>query len=105
MDCNECYRLERFVLESLVFADKAGTALRCYLITHEWSASVSDVDEYHALRAEQQSRRMNDIKPTWLLLITRKLTSSASASVRGLLHRHPQLDPIVRRMNQVLLGP
>ena len=54
MDCAECYRLERLVLESLVFADKAETSLRCYLITHEWSASVSDVDEYHALRAEQQ---------------------------------------------------
>jgi len=54
MDCNECQRLERLVLESLVFADKAETALRCYLITHEWSASVSDVDEYDALRAEQQ---------------------------------------------------
>lgn len=54
MDCAECYRLERFVLESLVFADKAETSLRCYLITHEWSASVSEVDEYHALRAEQQ---------------------------------------------------
>jgi len=54
MDCAECYRLERFVLESLVFADKAETTLRCYLITHEFSAGVSAVAEYHALRAEQQ---------------------------------------------------
>lgn len=54
MDCNECHRLERFVLESLVFADRAETALRCYLITHEWSAGVSDVDEYQSLRTEQQ---------------------------------------------------
>jgi hypothetical protein len=23
----------------------------------------------------------------------------------GLLHRHAQLDPVVRRMNQILLGP
>ena len=54
MDCSECSSLERLVLEWLVFADKAETALRCYLITHEWSATVSDVDEYQALRAEQQ---------------------------------------------------
>jgi hypothetical protein len=54
MDCDECSRVERLVLESLVFADKSETALRCYLITHEWSAGVSDVAQYHALRAEQQ---------------------------------------------------
>ena len=46
--------MERLVLESLVSADKSETALRCYLITHEWSAGVSDIAEYHALRAEQQ---------------------------------------------------
>jgi hypothetical protein len=30
MDCDECHRLERLVLESFVFADKAETALKCY---------------------------------------------------------------------------
>jgi len=54
MSCEQCDRLERLVLESLVFADRAETALRCYLITHERSAGVSDLDEYHALRTEQQ---------------------------------------------------
>lgn len=54
MDCDECSRAERLVLEALVSADKSETALRCYLITHEWSAGVSDIAEYHALRAEQQ---------------------------------------------------
>jgi len=52
--CEECDRRERLVLESLVFADRAETALRCYLITHERSAGVSDLDEYDALRTEQQ---------------------------------------------------
>jgi hypothetical protein len=52
--CESCNRFERVLLESLIDADKADTALRCYLITHQWSASVSDMDEYNALRAEQQ---------------------------------------------------
>ena len=54
MNCDECSRVERLVLKSLVAADKSETALRCYLIVHEFSAGVSDVAEYHALRAEQQ---------------------------------------------------
>jgi hypothetical protein len=53
-NCEVCDRLERLFLESIVYADKAETALRCYLITHQWSAGVSDMDEYNALRAEQQ---------------------------------------------------
>jgi hypothetical protein len=52
--CESCNRFERVLLESIIDADKADTALRCYLITHQWSASVSDMDEYNALRAEQQ---------------------------------------------------
>jgi hypothetical protein len=51
--------LGRFFLESVVFADKTETALRCYLITHQHFASVSDLDEYQALRAEQQ-RTVNE---------------------------------------------
>lgn len=41
-------------LESLVAADKAETALRCYFITHQGFGGVSDLDQYGALRAEQQ---------------------------------------------------
>jgi hypothetical protein len=55
MDCSECNRLERFVLEAMVAADKAETALRCYLLTHQWGASVSDLAEYNTLRAQQQA--------------------------------------------------
>jgi len=54
MDCEECNRLERTVLESMIAADKAETALRCYLLTHQWAAGVSDLTEYDALRAVQR---------------------------------------------------
>jgi hypothetical protein len=54
MECEPCERLERLFLESMIDADKAETALRCYLLTHQWSAGVSDMDEYRALRADQQ---------------------------------------------------
>ena len=54
MNCEECDRKERFLLEAMVSADKAETALRCYLMTHERFGGVSDVDEYEALRSEQQ---------------------------------------------------
>lgn len=54
MNCQLCQRLEGSFLTSLVFADKSETALRCYLITHQHFAGVSDMDEYQALRAEQQ---------------------------------------------------
>ena len=54
MNCDECQSLERFFLESMVFADRAETALRCYFLTHQHSAGVSDLDEYRSLRAEQQ---------------------------------------------------
>ena len=54
MNCEECHRLERMLLESIVYADRSETSLRCFLITHQHSSGVSDVDEYKALRAEQQ---------------------------------------------------
>jgi len=54
MECQLCHRLERLFLATIVFADKSETALRCYLITHQHFAGVSDMDEYEALRAEQQ---------------------------------------------------
>ena len=56
MTCEVCNRLERLFLESMIYADKAETALRCYLITHQWSASVSDIDQYDALRSDQQRK-------------------------------------------------
>lgn len=55
MACDDCDRVERFLLESMVAADKAETALRCYLMTHERFAGVSDVEEYEALRTHQQN--------------------------------------------------
>jgi len=54
MNCNECDRAERFLLEAMVAADKAETGLRCYLMTHERFGGVSDMDEYEALRRDQQ---------------------------------------------------
>jgi len=78
MGCDECYRLGRLVLESIVFADKAETALRCYLITHEWSAGVSDVDEYHALRAEQQ-RTTDERHKAYMDFVNHKKAHRANA--------------------------
>lgn len=54
MNCELCDHFEGLFLESIVFADKAETALRCYLITHQHFASVSDMDQYQALREDQQ---------------------------------------------------
>ena len=54
MACDECQHLEGLFLESMVFADRAETALRCYFLTHQHSAGVSDLNEYRSLRAEQQ---------------------------------------------------
>jgi hypothetical protein len=55
MNCDECDRSERFLLEAMVAADKAETALRCYLMTHERFGGVSDMDEYEALRGEHRN--------------------------------------------------
>lgn len=54
MTCQECDRLERRLLESLVFADRAQTAMRCFLLTHRSIGGVSDMDEYLALHAEER---------------------------------------------------
>ena len=54
MECDDCPRLERLFLESMVFADKAETTLRCYFLTHQHSATVSDLAEYMSLRSDQQ---------------------------------------------------
>lgn len=58
MVCDECHRLERLFLESMVFADRAETALRAYFLTHQHAASVSELDEYRSLKKQQQ--RMAD---------------------------------------------
>jgi hypothetical protein len=47
-------RLERQLLEAMVFADRAQTAMRCFLITHQGFPGVSDLDEYLALRDEER---------------------------------------------------
>ena len=54
MNCAECDRLERLFLESVTFADRAQTAMRCFLTTHPHVGGVSDMDEYMALRAEER---------------------------------------------------
>ena len=54
MDCDECNRLERLFLESMVFADRAQSALRCCFLTHRRSPGVSDLDEYESLRTEEE---------------------------------------------------
>jgi hypothetical protein len=60
MTCKECNRLERMFLESLVFSDRAQTAMRCFLIAHQHFGGVSDMDEYLALRAEE--RRTTELR-------------------------------------------
>lgn len=54
METTEHARLERIFLEARVAANKAETALRCYFITHPSGAGVSDLDEYEALRKDEQ---------------------------------------------------
>jgi hypothetical protein len=54
MTCDECLRLERLFLESMVSTDRGETALRCYLLTHiGHAAGVSDLDEYDSLRIDR----------------------------------------------------
>jgi hypothetical protein len=55
MNCDECDRSLRLLLEAMVMADKAETGLRCYLMTHERGGGVSDMAEYEALRRTQQN--------------------------------------------------
>jgi hypothetical protein len=54
MECRECQRRDRMFLESLVEADRAETALRCYFITHQKLAGIGDLDEYTSLREQQE---------------------------------------------------
>lgn len=54
MECNECQHLLGLFLESMIFADKAETALRAYFLTHQHGASVSELAEYSSMKKEQQ---------------------------------------------------
>lgn len=54
IDCDHCLQLNRMFLEALVAADRAETDLRCYFLTHQQLAGVSDLAEYNALRTQQQ---------------------------------------------------
>jgi hypothetical protein len=53
MECDECQRLSGLFLESMIFADKAETALRAYFLTHQHGASVSELAEYGSLKKDQ----------------------------------------------------
>ena len=79
--CEDCNRLERLFLESMVFADKTETALRCYFITHQWSAGVSDIDEYNALRADQQ-RTADQRHRAYMDLVSHAMNHGASVAPR-----------------------
>ena len=61
-------RLERRFLESLVFADRAQTAMRCFLVTHQYFASVSDMDQYLALRDDER-RSFDERHEAFLALV------------------------------------
>lgn len=81
MHCEDCDRKERFLLESMIAADKAETALRCYLLTHERFGGVSDMDEYEALRIEQQKTKTSDTERT-----------SVSSNTSGGIHSEAALS-------------
>ena len=80
MKCEVCNRLERLFLESMVDADKAETALRCYFITHQWSAGVSDMDEYNALRTDQQ-RKVDQRHGAYTDLVSHAMNHGASVDL------------------------
>jgi hypothetical protein len=71
MNCNKCDSSERFLIEAMVAADKAETALRCYLLTHERIGGVSDLDEFEALRKDQRAS-MDERDRAYTSLITHK---------------------------------
>ena len=54
MESNGGARLNRVFVQAMIAADKAETALRCYFITHQGAAGVSDLDEYRSLYLQQQ---------------------------------------------------
>jgi hypothetical protein len=54
MECSECQHRLGLFIESMIFADKAETALRAYFLTHQHGASVSELAEYSSMKREQQ---------------------------------------------------
>jgi hypothetical protein len=44
----------RAVIESMIFADRAETALRAYFLTHQHQASVSEFAEYSSMKKDHQ---------------------------------------------------
>jgi len=94
MTCDTCGRLEGILVESIVFADKAETALRCYFITHQHLATVSDMDEYRALREEQQRAAEGRHQASWIWSIMREITPIAEG--RSRLNQNKSGSPIVR---------
>jgi hypothetical protein len=54
MECKECQHLLGLFIESMIFADKAETALRAYFLTHQQGASVSELAEYSSLKKDQE---------------------------------------------------
>jgi len=54
MECSECEHLSGLFIESMIFADKAETAIRAYFLTHQHGASVSELAEYSSLKRDQE---------------------------------------------------
>jgi hypothetical protein len=54
MECSECQHLLALFIESMIFADKAESALRAYFLTHQQGASVSELAEYSSLKKDQE---------------------------------------------------
>lgn len=54
MACEQCERRKRMFLEAMIEEDRAEHALRSFFLTHLKLAGVSDLDEYAALRTQQQ---------------------------------------------------
>ena len=73
MECNECYALWPWFIESMIFADKAETALRAYFLTHQRGAGVSDLAEYSSLKNEQQ-RTLIERDTAYLTLVNHHQT-------------------------------
>ena len=54
MNCDECLRRESEILKAIVAADKAESAMRWYLVAHLDVMSSSDIEEYNALKLQEQ---------------------------------------------------
>lgn len=80
MECKECQHLSGMFLESMIFADKAETALRAYFLTHQHGATVSELAEYYSMRKEEQ-RTTDERDHAYLHLVNhRKLHGHVAAA-------------------------